>query len=111
MVNRFPVIAAALAIASFATGTAFSVAFPASARQVVTCESNNNQRNTCSVDTNGSVRLVRQLSSRSCDGNWGYNRNRIWVTNGCRAEFVVEGNNRYNGYNNRYNGYNNRYQR
>ena len=95
MINRFPVITAAFAIASLTMGTVFSVAVPASARQVVTCESNNDQRHTCSVDTNGGVRLVRQLSSRSCDGNWGSDRGRIWVKNGCRAEFVVGG----NGYN------------
>jgi hypothetical protein len=43
------------------------------------------------VDASGGVRLSRQLSSQGCWQNdtWGYDRNRIWVDRGCRAEFQV----------------------
>ena len=37
------------------------------------------------------VDLIRQLGKRSCvqGQSWGYDRNSIWVTNGCRGEFGV----------------------
>jgi len=37
------------------------------------------------------VTLSRQLSSQGCWENdtWGHDRNRVWVTNGCRAQFNV----------------------
>ena len=64
---------------------------PSQAAQTVRCESANGRYQTCAVDTRGGVRLTRQLSSQGCWQNdtWGYDRNRIWVTNGCRAEFQV----------------------
>lgn len=112
MLNRFSVIAATLVTASFTMGAVLSAAAPGSAREVVTCESNNGRRNVCPVNARGGVRLAQQLSNASCNGNWGYNRNRIWVTNGCRARFVVNDYGYNNGYNNRYNnGYNNGYNR
>ncbi len=57
----------------------------------VTCESSNGRYQSCAVDTRGGVTLSRQLSSQGCwEGDtWGYDRNRIWVTNGCRAQFHV----------------------
>ena len=110
---RFPIIAATLMATTVSLGTVFN-ASPASARDTITCESTNNHRNTCSVDRGSRVRLVRQLSDTSCRGNWGYDRDRIWVRNGCRAEFAVSdrqdgGYDRNDGYNrnDRYNdGYN-----
>ena len=57
--------------------------------QIVTCESQDNKRETCPVDTRGGVELQRQLSSASCTGAWGYTPDGIWVDNGCRAEFRV----------------------
>lgn len=68
-----------------------SYAPPSQAAQTVRCESPNGRYQTCAVDTRGGVRLTRQLSSQGCWQNdtWGYDRNRIWVTNGCRAEFQV----------------------
>jgi hypothetical protein len=96
MVNRFQLIATTFAVASLAMGTVFSVSKPAMAQQrFVTCESQNNQRKLCRMDTQGGVRLVKQLSRTSCDGNWGSTRNAVWVRNGCRAEFV-SGRRRYN---------------
>ena len=53
------------------------------------CSSLNNRRNTCAITSGRKVKLKRQLSSSSCQGNWGYDRNNIWVDNGCRAEFEI----------------------
>lgn len=66
-------------------------------RQIVVCESRDRRTNYCSADTRGGVRLVRQLSDRRCvrGGNWGTNQRGIWVTDGCRAEFEVQGVHRY----------------
>ena len=38
--------------------------------------------------------MSRQLSSQGCWQNdtWGFDRNRIWVNRGCRAEFRIGGN-------------------
>ena len=59
----------------------------------VTCESSNNRRTECSMNTRGNVRLVRRLSDRGCreGADWGVNRNSVWVDNGCRAVFELEG--------------------
>jgi hypothetical protein len=46
-------------------------------------------RENCSIPPRSKVKLVRQLSNRSCRSNWGYDNRNIWVTNGCRAEFEV----------------------
>ncbi|NMF61436.1 DUF3011 domain-containing protein [Brasilonema octagenarum] len=85
---RLPIIAATLMVTTVSLGTVFN-ASPASARDTITCESRGNDRNTCEVGRGSRVRFVRQLSDASCRGNWGYRRNRIWVRNGCRAEFAV----------------------
>ncbi len=60
-------------------------------RDVIRCESSDNRTRQCAVDTRGGVRLVRQLSSSACmEGrSWGYGRNEIWVSQGCRGEFQV----------------------
>ncbi|MBD2439015.1 DUF3011 domain-containing protein [Nostoc sp. FACHB-110] len=79
--------------AGVSIGTLLSVVPPASAQEIITCSSQNNRRNTCSVPTSGRVRFVRQLSDASCRDNWGYSRNRIWVRDGCRAEFAIGDNN------------------
>lgn len=59
----------------------------------IRCESRDGSYRACSVDTRNGVRLSRQLSSQGCWQNdtWGYDRNRIWVDRGCRAEFEVGG--------------------
>ena len=63
----------------------------ASAQSTITCESRNGQYQSCSANTSGGVTLSRQLSSQGCWQNdtWGFDRNRVWVTRGCRAEFRV----------------------
>ncbi|MBN3897604.1 MAG: DUF3011 domain-containing protein [Nostoc sp. NOS(2021)] len=98
MVMRLPIVVATFMVASVSIGTLLGVVAPASAQEIITCSSQNNHRNTCSIQTRGRVRLIRQLSSASCRGNWGYRSNRIWVKNGCRAEFSVgdRRNGRYN---------------
>jgi len=58
--------------------------------QNITCSSHNLQRRTCSIPNGSRVELYRQLSKRSCRGNWGYNGREIWVKNGCRAEFKIQ---------------------
>ena len=55
------------------------------------CESDNSRQRYCSVDTRGGVQMVRQLSSTPCmrGRNWDYDRHGVWVSHGCRAEFVA----------------------
>jgi hypothetical protein len=75
----------------------------AAAQSLVNCESVNGDRQVCRVDTRGGVSIRRQLSSTRCvEGrNWGYSRSAIWVSNGCRAQFVVNPTGRYGSvYNN-----------
>ena len=58
---------------------------------IMSCGSYNFQRKYCPAYLGGrDVFLLRQMSKSSCINNWGYDRNGVWVTNGCRAEFVVE---------------------
>jgi len=67
--------------------------FAASATQAstITCESTNNEYRSCPADTSGGVRLSQQLSTKGCWENdtWGFDRNKIWVDRGCRAQFQV----------------------
>ena len=62
----------------------------------IVCESRNRNFNECRVQTDNSVRLVRQISRDECRRNrsWGFDRNRIWVDRGCRAEFEFGRDNR-----------------
>jgi hypothetical protein len=59
--------------------------------RVVTCESRDNRYEYCRVRTRGDVRVRRQLSRDSCrpGSSWGFDRDGIWVADGCRAEFEV----------------------
>ena len=63
------------------------------AQDTIRCESQGGGYRSCAVNTTGGVTLSRQLSSQGCWQNdtWGYDRNRVWVTRGCRAEFRVGG--------------------
>ncbi|HOZ23479.1 MAG TPA: DUF3011 domain-containing protein, partial [Thermomonas sp.] len=53
------------------------------------CESNDGRTHECAANTRAGVQLVRQLSRAACiqGRTWGYGRNGIWVSDGCRAEF------------------------
>ncbi len=69
---------------------------------IVVCSSRNSRFQSCPIHTRGRVEFVRQLSRSSCNGNWGYDRQGIWVTNGCRAKFKLLPNNNYGNNNNNY---------
>ena len=58
---------------------------------VVRCESNDGRSRRCSADTRGGVSISRQLSRTACvqGRNWGWDNSGIWVSQGCRAEFVT----------------------
>ncbi|WP_133499930.1 DUF3011 domain-containing protein [Cognatilysobacter terrigena] len=64
---------------------------PAAAR--LRCESDKGRRHSCAISTEGSVRLVKQLSHTACiEGDtWGVDARGLWVDHGCRAEFEVGG--------------------
>lgn len=51
----------------------------------------NGGRETRRIDTSGGVKLTKRLSDKPCTlgRNWGYDRNGVWVDDGCRAEFEV----------------------
>lgn len=59
--------------------------------RLVRCESIKSLAQRCAVETGAGVRLHKQLSRSQCvEGrSWGYDRNGIWVEEGCRAEFEV----------------------
>ena len=62
-----------------------------STRPLVVCESVNNTENRCAADTTFGVTLSRRLSQNDCirGESWGFDANGIWVSKGCRAEFIV----------------------
>jgi hypothetical protein len=78
--------------AQFETGSPEDAHAPATGR-VVTVESLGAQREYRHVSTRGGVRLRRQLSRDACvEGRtWGFDRDGIWVDQGCRAEFEIGG--------------------
>ena len=57
----------------------------------ILCESQNNTRNHCRTDTRWGITLVRQVSDNQCirGRSWGYDKEGIWVTEGCRGEFTL----------------------
>lgn len=81
------------AFATLSLGGLLLFAAAAAQSSTITCGSKNDSYQACPVDTSGGVRLSRQLSSQGCwqDDTWGFDRNRIWVDRGCRAEFQVGG--------------------
>lgn len=56
---------------------------------VFRCESQDGRTRECAANTRAGVQLVRVLSNAPCvqGRTWGYGRNGIWVSQGCRAEF------------------------
>lgn len=75
---------------------------------VVRCESNDGRVRECPTG-GGRVMIERQISRSACiEGqSWGYGRNGIWVSQGCRADFRIfaQGGNYGGGnYGNRYGG-------
>jgi hypothetical protein len=55
--------------------------------RIIRCESWNYRYARCNADTRDGVRLSRVLGGDCSRRNWGSDRNAIWVSNGCRAEF------------------------
>lgn len=88
MVRNLSIALGALALMGAAHAAAPT---PAAAQRTITCQSYDGRSNHCSVDTRGGVRLVRQLSDAACvrGRSWGTDRQGIWVSRGCRAQFVV----------------------
>ncbi len=78
--------------ATLATGlVAAALASPALAQTTVRCESKDGARVSCPADTSQGVMLSKQLSSEGCWQNetWGTDAKGIWVSDRCRAEFLV----------------------
>jgi len=65
---------------------------PSQAMRTLVCESNGSQRSYCRADARFGVQLTHQLSRANCvlDRTWGSDRNGVWVSNGCRAEFAMK---------------------
>lgn len=61
------------------------------AMQTLVCESDSRARSYCRANTSFGVRLVREFSRNNCFANrtWGSDRNGVWVSDGCRAEFAL----------------------
>jgi hypothetical protein len=57
----------------------------------VRCDSNDNRYVRCPADTRGGAQIVRQYSKSQCiEGRtWGVDRDAVWVSSGCRAEFAL----------------------
>lgn len=55
------------------------------------CESSDGHTKECPADASGGARLLKQLSKSPCiEGEtWGRTRRSIWVTEGCRGEFLA----------------------
>lgn len=64
---------------------------PVSAQKSLTCNSRNYQRTVCNADTRGGVRLSIRHSDAPCvrGRSWGVLRNGVWVSRGCRAQFLL----------------------
>lgn len=86
---RRGVLAATVALAPMNVAPFVSVAH---AEDYVRCESRGDRYTECPIASHGYVRLSRTLSSTPCrqGRTWDYDKRRIWVDDGCRAEFVVE---------------------
>ncbi len=55
------------------------------------CESRDYRYQRCNVPVRNGVELIEQRSNTPCRFNrsWGYDRNGIWVDQGCAAEFAI----------------------
>jgi len=58
----------------------------------LTCESKDRRKRFCGTSISDGATVLKQISGTPCvqDRNWGWNRNGIWVDDGCRAEFSVD---------------------
>jgi hypothetical protein len=63
------------------------------AQRELRCESDYGRRHVCSFEGWGRIVFSRQVSRTACvEGRtWGRDgRNAVWVSNGCRADFIIE---------------------
>lgn len=78
-------------VALLGAALALPVAPPALAwTGTIVCESHGYRRNFCRVDTEGRVRLVREISHGNLcrqGRGWGFDNRGIWVDRGCRGVF------------------------
>ncbi len=78
-------------LAMLAGALAIPIAPPALAwTGTIVCESHGYRRNFCRVDTEGRVRLVREISRGNLcrqGRGWGFDNRGIWVDRGCRGVF------------------------
>lgn len=99
-------IALAALLAPLETAAAQTRTVPA---QRLVCESDLNREALCRADTRNGVALVRSFGRERCviGRNWGYDRDGIWVSDGCKAEFAIgsSGNGYGWGWGNRFTGY------
>ena len=79
-----------IASAALCLGLAATAA-PAYANDELRCDSAPGAYNYCRADTSAGVTLNVQHSRYGCYQNdtWGYDRNGIWVSNGCSATFQI----------------------
>lgn len=65
--------------------------FPPGERLLV-CESKSNRKRFCGTTIERGARLLRQISGKACEEgrSWGWEREGVWVDDGCRAQFAVE---------------------
>jgi len=58
---------------------------------IISCSSDDMHRHYCRADTRGGVQLLKQRSDSPCRQgySWGFDRRRIWVDHGCRADFQL----------------------
>ena len=65
---------------------------PATANDIITCESRHQRHNTCPIQSHGYVTLRRQTSRADCiqGRTWDYDYRSIWVDENCKGEFEVE---------------------
>lgn len=59
--------------------------------QTLFCGSDDHRQRRCNVTIRRDARMTRQVSKAQClEGqSWGWDRNGVWVSNGCRGEFAV----------------------
>lgn len=78
-------------VAEFEVGYTDQEWVPEPQVRYVRCESMEYERTVCDTDGATAVTLQRQLSNARCiEGRtWGVERNRVWVDDGCAADFLL----------------------
>lgn len=89
--SGWSVLLALSAVATPAGAHAARVSDSDEAASTVVCGSKAGERETCAVNTKGSVTLVKSLGSEACElgRTWGYDDKGVWVSDGCSGEFSV----------------------